>query len=142
MKNKRGFTLIEMIIALAVVTLVLGGLITVFRVIMKSNQTEQNYISAQDTLRTVSIHLEKEIRTSSQNIEISSLNNCTDIKDLTSNELKTYCLISDGIYFNNTLLINNVKSFDLIKVDNAIELKLESNFQEDVIVYEKTIYLR
>lgn len=142
MDHKRGFTLVELLVAMAVSAIVFLGVISMFSSILNADKNLDNYVQAQDAHRIVSITVEKDIRSSSQNISLSITGTCTAIKDLNTDEVIEYCLSGNDLSRNGSLLSGNIGMFSLTKENEMINLLIETELKREVIQHEKTIHLR
>lgn len=142
MDHKKGFTLVELIITLAIASIILTGLVSVFSSIMKSSEREKRYVEIQDSVRILNVHFEKMIRTSSQNITVSESNGCYHIYDTVDMVDQSICRDGSELYVNDSLLVDNLKALEIYHMSNTIIFKGILNNSEEDFHYEKTIYLR
>ena len=61
-QNRDGFTLIEVLIALGIISVVLGGIYTAYRNQLKTFNTQEQMVDMQQNIRVASYFLEREIR--------------------------------------------------------------------------------
>lgn len=147
-KNKKGMTLVEVVIALAVATVLVATISGVFLFINSVNNNQKSYIQAQDTIRTAALVVEKDIRSSSQyiSVEFDALTNTYEIMDNTSNTvIAEYRLQGETLYRNGSVLIDNVTSFTIsqeLTSGERIRISISSSHSGKEMTYEQTIYLR
>ena len=155
MLNKKGFTLIELIIVMAVFAILASMAVSVFSFGLKSNQKNQEQQESTSTLRLVSSIVEKDIRKSSQNLELIHDNNnpnCFKLLDLDDSETTDsevsydYCLQGDNLYRNQVFLIDKIKAFEMHEITDetsseliGITIKIKDQGGED---YDQEIYFR
>lgn len=143
MKNrKKGFTLVELIIAMAVSAIVLLGVVQLFSSIIKMSSTQDDYVKAQDAIRTVGVQVESDIRGSSQSMNVALLNGCTVLTDTVTNQKVQYCLNGKVLKRNGSVVIEGVKEFSVTQNLKQMTIKIVGAYQERVINYEKILYLR
>lgn len=148
LKTKKGFTLIEVIITIAVASILLGAAVSFFVFMNRLNNDQKDFVFAQDTVRTVSRIIENDIRKSNQvaNDQVigsDALGIETDpyVIKLLSSEVEYY-LKDNIIYRNGAFLLDNVEKFIIMKSGNKVTYIIESNVKERMIEYEQEIYLR
>ena len=61
-KCSKGFTIMELVVAMALTTMVLTGIMAVYMTQIKSHVTQQTIVGMQQNLRTAMQHMEREIR--------------------------------------------------------------------------------
>jgi type IV pilus assembly protein PilW len=61
-KNSKGFTLIELVVAMALTAMVTAGIMAAYTSQLKSHVTQQQIVEMQQNLRTAMQHMEREIR--------------------------------------------------------------------------------
>lgn len=71
--KKRGFTLIELIIVMAVAAIIMVGALNVFIATTKMQAKEQSYAQAQSSVRLITTQLSKDIRMSSQTLSLQQI---------------------------------------------------------------------
>lgn len=142
MEAKRGFTLIELIIAMAVSSILVLGLIYVLSTILKAEKVQDEFVRAQEAVRITSLAIEKDIRQSSQQLEVRHEGNCTYVDDTKTLVSQAYCINDHFLEHNGVVLSNNIEFFEIEKENMRISIVVRSKFREDIIVYEKTIFLR
>lgn len=161
MENKKGFTLVELIIAMMVTTILLAAVYFMFVRVFQMNQEQNELIAAQDTVRAISQIVEGDIRRSSQYLEVSESGNLitvvqtnkegTVLKDAEGSPLQmTYELKDDVLYRNNKRLLDRVKTFEFeivelgegASVRKYVDLLVVSETDKREVTHEKKIYLR
>ncbi len=160
MNNKKGFTLIEVVIAMFVTTILLAAVYFMFVRVFEMNLDQSQYIEAQDTLRTVSQIVESDVRRSTQFMEVEESSGVVTLKFLVNkkgvleplkddagNQVKmTYELKDEVLYRNSQRLMDRVNEFELTKVDSPegdyLNLIIISETKTREVRHEKKIYLR
>ena len=61
-KHSKGFTLIELMVALAITSIIMAGIMAAYVSQLKSHVTQQTIVEMQQNLRSAMQHMEKEIR--------------------------------------------------------------------------------
>ena len=121
MNNRSGFTLIELIIVLAVSSILIVPLGMLLMSSAKNNTNEQERVESLSNVRASAQIVEVEIRESNQSIEIEQLGGCILIRDKNANKeqylLSKYCVINETLYRNDVVLVDKIAVFD-IKADS------------------------
>lgn len=142
MKNRQGFTLVELIVAMAVSTIVLGILVLIFSTTMKTYSSERDKVLLNDSYRIISISIEKDIRQSSQSIKVTTNNNCTSIIDEDNVTETIYCLIDKRVYRNGTYMTDLDGTLEITLNDRELQVRVQGKSTKEDRIYEKLIYLR
>lgn len=150
MKVKKGFTLVEVIIAMFITTVLISAVYFMFIRVFQMNREQDQFIQMQDSLRTVSIIVEKDIRKSTQNVDIKKEGNTTTLQYLDdtgqklegSENIFTYKLENNRLYRNGIFLMENLEEFDLTNHNYYVNLELKSKTGKREVSHDKKIYLR
>lgn len=132
--NKKGFSLIEMMVVVVILGLIVLGLVTFFTGGAKSWVAGQSQLTAQRNARQAMDRMVREIREAS---EITTKNDTEIIFDTPWVTGITYELLSNTINRNNIPLINNVSNLDfdypsLSKVHILLEVDVDDDGNPDV----------
>lgn len=144
-KHSKGMTLVELIIALSVSSLVLVSLLSFFIFIQKHYQQETKRVQNQQAVRLFTQVIEDSIRMSSQSLQVDHDGTCTTLYDLEEKiTIATYCRLNQDQYtIDDGVTIDGITDLEIeIKTEEDIEyvvLIVEGNLGMD---YEKTIVLR
>ena len=103
--NKKGMTLVELLVAIAVLGFVLAGVTTIVSFASKFFSEEDSSIVRQENLRIVTVNFEKDIRKSDQNVTENS--GCVLIGSI------TYCLVNNEITRNDVIIAKEIDTFDV-----------------------------
>lgn len=121
MNNRSGFTLIELIIVLAVSSILIVPIGMFLMSSAKNNTNEQERVESLSNVRASAQIVEVEIRESNQSIEVEQLDGCILIHDKNANKeqylLSKYCVINETLYRNDVVLVDKIAVFD-IKADS------------------------
>ena len=146
MRNKKGMTLVEVLVAMLITGIVLSAIYFVFIKVTVMNKEQQEYVKAQEGMRNTMLVIEKDIRRSSQSIELTSnaATGCYTIKDNEDATVKfEYCINDNSVTRNGHVLIDGVS---YLKIDSGtgyyIEVSLKGKFGGRELKHEKKIYLR
>lgn len=142
MKNKKGLTLVELIVGMFVMTILFGIVYSIFIKLHLMNEEQKQFVEIQDSLRISGELLEKDIRQSSQNLKISSKDSCYFIHDLDTNIDTKYCLNDNVLSKNERYLASNINHFELTQNKDSIKVRISSIYKEKEIKHEKTLYQR
>lgn len=142
MQDKRGFTLVEVMVALFVTSILLGAVYFVFVRSFMMNKEQNDYVNSQDALRLSAMVIESDIRKSSQDINIIQEKGCFVITDNQDNTEVEYCVSERTLYRNSVFLIDNVDSFILEDHINYVNLEIISNYNRKEIKHAQKIYFR
>ena len=115
MNNRSGFTLIELIIVLAVSSILIVPIGMFLMSSAKNNTNEQERVESLSNVRASAQIVEVEIRESNQSIEVEQLDGCILIHDKNANKeqylLSKYCVINETLYRNDVVLVDKIKVF-------------------------------
>lgn len=136
LKNKKGITLVELIVSLGIVALVFALITPLFLAGVEYSTTVNNFVQDQTNLRKIMTDLSREIR----DVEVD------DVVLVSSSEITvgncTYKYIADNKeitkYFadtNTTVVVcNRVEYFNVIQTDDIIEFEVRAEGDESTIV--------
>ena len=132
--NKKGFSLIEMMVVVVILGLIVLGLVTFFTGGAKSWVAGQSQLEAQRNARQAMDIMIREIREAS---EVTTKNDTKIIFDTPWVTGITYELLSNTISRNNIPLINNVSNLDfdypsLSKVHILLEIDVDNDENPDI----------
>ena len=120
MNNRSGFTLFELIIVLAVSSILIVPIGMLLMSSAKNNTNEQERVESLSNVRASAQIVEVEIRESNQSMEVEQLDGCILIHDKNANKeqylLSKYCVINETLYRNDVVLVDKIAVFD-IKAD-------------------------
>lgn len=144
-KHKKGFTLVELVIVIAVFAILSGAVSSFFIFTSRINQDQTDYVEAQDTVRTVATTVESDIRASTQAADAISgqgtVNDPYIIVQASGADVQYYNQ-DNVLYRNGAALLNHVNVFSLTLNDFLVTLSIESAFAERTIQYDQKVYLR
>ena len=126
--KKEGFSLIEMMVVLAILSIITIGLVTIFSGGMRSWIGGQNQLQAQREARQAMDRMVREIREGS---EITTDTNTKIIFDTPWITGITYEFLSNTLYRDSTPLINNVSVLDFDASLSKIHILMEVDVDED-----------
>lgn len=120
--NKRGFTLLELMIGLIVFTLIGTGLTVVFVSGLRFFTDQQSQVESQFSITEASTMLENDIR---QSTSASKSLNCLNLSLNNSNTVQ-YCLNTSThvLTRNSNVIANNIESFSVIVNSNQVKITL------------------
>jgi prepilin-type N-terminal cleavage/methylation domain-containing protein len=133
-KRQKGFSLVEMMVVVAILGLIVLGLVTFFTGGAKSWVAGQSQLEAQRNARQAMDIMVREIREAS---EVTTNNDTEIIFDTPWVTGITYKLLSNTINRNNIPLINNVSNLDfdypsLSKVHILLEVDIDNDSKPDI----------
>ncbi|MGJ7920538.1 prepilin-type N-terminal cleavage/methylation domain-containing protein [Neobacillus sp. LXY-4] len=135
-KNEKGLTLLELLITLALVSMVLLMATSVHLFGQKQMNSQSNEVQNQSNVRLALNIVTKEIRKASS---VSVANNV-----LTINGTDVYKLENNILKKNNQTLISNIQQFTITKTDEKLTVKIantpSNNHPQTTL--STTIYLR
>lgn len=118
MKKNKGFTLIEVVVVVAVLSLMLAGMFSIFDTGIKMYAKDSTQVANQESIRTVMTSIEKKIRKADHpNSPFSISGNCLIIRSATT--IDNYCLSGNSITLNGNPILDRVATFTL-SVSNTI----------------------
>lgn len=132
--NKKGFSLVELMVVVVILSLVVLGLVTFFTGGVRSWITGQSQLQAQRNARQSMDIMVREIREAS---EVTTNNDTKIIFNTPWVTGITYELLSNTIRRNNTPLISNVSNLDfdypsLSKVHILLEVDVDNDGNPDI----------
>lgn len=137
LNNKKGFTLIELIIVIVVIGIIMGGVVSAFAFGMQFFSDEDSSIGIQENLRFVAVNFEKDVRKStSQSVTTSAP--CATIDTV------VYCLVGTNIERNSVVIAHDIAAFIVYSTIEYIDLEISSIADDrgnDVSISTR-IYLR
>jgi len=137
-KNKKGFTLIELIIVIALIAIISAGMVGIVVFSTDFFASEDSDIIRQENVRIVTINFEKDVRKSNQ--EVLEINGCINVNSI------DYCLSDNAIYRDGIKLAGYISLFDIdIDGDGSfLDLLVVStpNDEGDEVSTKTRIYLR
>ncbi len=122
LSNKKGVTLLELIIALAIMSIIMAVCFSVFSYGMKGYQRETANVDSQIDVRYVLNYLNREIRRA-EHVEVNT--NILKLTDETGN-ITEYKLNGDEIIKNATTLVDGINTFMVTMNGDKIEIFIES----------------
>lgn len=143
MNNKQGFTLLELIVGMAVFSVISLMLISIFTLGIKNNKQVRLRQESNDSIQLVYNSLENDIREGSQLIQLSTEENSYHLNDMLNENIITYTLNNEVLYKNGVYLIDQIKSFEIEELGDLNELKGHEIYEGLKIILsitEETIY--
>lgn len=140
--NHKGFTLIELMIALIVFSIIGVGLTTVFVSGVRFYADEKSQIENQQALTQFSVSLENDVRKSKL---ATKTINCLNLTQ-NDNSVISYCFssIDNSIRRNTSIIAQNIDTFTVTVSSNQIKLTLitsvDQRLNQNTLNYE--YYLR
>lgn len=128
MKSKKGFTLIELIITMFLLTVVLGLVTGIVTNSLKFFSDERTQVNNQASLRLIAVDFEKDVRKYVLGVDqFSYTSGCYRIvPELVSNI--NYCLVGTDLTRNGVLIGEQVSQFTAVynTTNNSIALTIRS----------------
>jgi len=136
--NKKGMTLIELVVVMAVLGLVLSGVTIIIGFASNFFSEEDSSIIRQENLRLVTVNFEKDVRKSNQ--DVSENSGCVLVGTI------NYCLSDNDITRNGLKIAEEIATFDvsLASDDSYLDLLVVTTPDErgNTAQAETRIYLR
>ncbi len=131
-----GFTLLELIIALAILSIIAVAVSSVFIYGPSSYSTQVGNVSAQHQARSVMRHISKDIRAVDKS-EIEITNTGLEIAD------KVYKFADGKIYRNETVIAQGMDEFTYTFTDNHLFVQTKiTNRSQKQYVLQSDFYIR
>ena len=143
MTNKKGFTVLELMVGLAIFSLISLMTLSIFSLGIKSTNLQRSQQEGNDSMRLVFNSIEKDIRESSQLVKISFDENTYYLTDLLNGTINSYSLENEILYKNGKYLIDQIKSFDIESLGNLQKIEnhtVNEGFKLNLSLDEETIY--
>ncbi|NLT47529.1 MAG: prepilin-type N-terminal cleavage/methylation domain-containing protein [Clostridiales bacterium] len=137
--NKRGFSLIELIIVIALTSFILVMGFSVYRFSTQTYQREAERTTTQFNLRTAMTVITKDIRrTPGSDIIVDSPGNTISVGS------NVYELEDNAIHVNSGVLISEISEFNVDKTGDTISIEIvsEENSLGDSVSYETMVVVR
>lgn len=141
LRNKKGFTLIELIITITILLIVLGLVTSLVTFFTRFYSDENSQLSRQENLRLLALQIEKDIRQSDQ--VVTEASGCYFIGS--TSPIK-YCKVGTDVTRNDNVIAREIEVFSLgIQEDtNYLDLEIEAiaDTRGSVVNIETRIFLR
>ena len=138
LSNKKGFTLLELIIVIVVMGIIMGGVVSAFAFGLNVYTDENSSVDRQENLRLVAVTFEKDFRKSTtQSVTVSG--SCATIGTSI-----TYCLEGTNVKRNGVVIAKHVDQMSITSSGTYFDLNLSSTPDDrniDVDISTR-IYLR
>jgi len=137
LRNKNGFTLLELVIVIIILGIIMGGVVSAFAFGLNFYTDEDSSIDRQENLRFVAVSFEKDIRKSPTQIVVVS-GACASFDSI------QYCLVGNTIERNGNVIAENVDEMTITHGGTFLDLELSSTPDDrsnDVNISTR-IYLR
>lgn len=128
LKNRKGFTLIEVMLAILIVAIIFGMIASIVGFFSRFYSDESQYINRQENMRILMLQLERDIRMSDQATNLNS-SPCyligTGSGSTTSN---TYCfdVTTNVVTRNGNVVARNISVFNLsLSGDRALDIDIK-----------------
>lgn len=133
-KNKeQGFTLIELVVAMAIFAILGLMTITVFSAGLKFTDRNQNIQERTESIRLVFRILDKDLRTSSQYIAVEDKDSCYTLKDKKSKQDDlVYCLLDDTLSKNGKVLIDKIGGFKIEALGKVLKVEIAESEEIEI----------
>lgn len=135
--NKKGFTLLELVVVIIILGIIMGGVVSAFAFGLKFYTDEDSSIDRQANLRFVAVNFEKDIRKSpTQIVDVTGA--CASFDSI------QYCLVGNTVEKNGVAIAENVDGMTITHGGTYLDLDLSSTPDErnnDVNISTR-IYLR
>lgn len=136
-------TLVEVLVALLVTGIILSAVYFVLLRVTLMSKQQQEYVDAQDGMRNTMLLIEKDIRRSSQSVDVEEVDGCYVIRDNEDvSSVFEYCISDSNLIRNGHVIIDGVDTLNIKIVDVYIEVSLMGKFGERELKHEKKIFLR
>ncbi|CAM3581707.1 type II secretion system protein [Erysipelothrix urinaevulpis] len=140
MNKKEGFTLLELVIVMALISVVGLLLMSVFLTSHKSNKKNEALQKRTESVRLVSHIIDTDIRKSSQELTLTNNGTCYDLTDSVDSSSIEYCFKNNSVFRQGSFLIDEVNDFQIKTLENkGFMIMIEDSGGEK---YEQTIYFR
>lgn len=127
-RNKKGFTLIELIITMFILTVVMGLVAGLVTNSMKFFSDERTQVNNQASLRLIAVDFEKDVRKYVLGVDqFSVVDGCYQITPEIESNI-SYCLVGNNLTRNGVLIGEQVSQFTAVynSTNNSIALTIRS----------------
>jgi len=113
MKKSKGFTLIELIVVVAIIGVMLSGVLAIFDQGVKMYAKDNTQVANQQSLRTVMTSIEKKIRKADHINQplYEDVSGCLVVQSKT--EVDTYCKSGNSVTLNGASILDRISAFDI-----------------------------
>jgi prepilin-type N-terminal cleavage/methylation domain-containing protein len=147
LRSKKGFTLIEVLLTVLIIAIVFGMVASIVGFFSRFYTDENQYIDRQENMRILMLQIERDIRMSDQEVNLSG-SPCYIIgTGDSSTPIHTYCfdVSTQVVTRNGTVVANNVSVFTFsLSSDRAlnIDIKMVPDLRGKQLEAVYTIFLR
>jgi len=144
--NKRGMTLIEVLITVLIAAIIMGMIASIFGFFANFYTSESRQVNRQENMRILLLNLEKDIRMSDQSVNLTGP--CYVIGlGVDATPTHEYCFDSaNGVVTRNgNVLARGVSTFMLTTTDSTfieVDIEMIPDGDRKQVKAEYTIYLR
>ena len=115
LKSKKGLTVIEVLVALLVITIIFGMVSSIVGFFSRFYSDESQHINRQENMRVLMLQLERDIRMSDQEVDVTGAPCFVIGTGLGSSPIHTYCFVSasNTVERDGVVLARSVQGFSL-----------------------------
>lgn len=124
MKNRKGFTLIELILVLTVTTILLGSVITIVLQSINYYKIDETKAANQDSLNLVSTSIEGKIRSASAVSSSCEITTATGKFTYSLNTTTHVLTLTNTITLSSSTLTDRIASFTCTVTGNVVGLSI------------------
>ena len=139
--NKKGFTLLELIVTLTILVIVLGAVYMMIVSTINATQSQRNYAQTQPSVRTLLSVSEQAVRRSSQDMTIQVEGDCYIWNRNTGDDIRFCTLENHRVSYNDSVFFDYIDSFSINQNNQEITIHVKGVYGNDTEV-SKTTSLR
>jgi prepilin-type N-terminal cleavage/methylation domain-containing protein len=142
-REKKGFTLIEIMVTIIILTIVFGMLATLVSFFARFYRDENSQLDRQENMRLLLVLLEKDVRMSNQSVDFSGTCYVIGTDDQVASQVE-YCVSGEQVVREGVVVAREIDTFELISTNDFIDVNIQAipDSRGKVLEVSSRIFLR